>query len=166
MIQQLRKFYNDCGVSLDYAGMIREAENAQNKSFVVAPNDPSLFNPVNMEEAVINYCEKTGQGKPKGTGETVMAVYNGLVAEYAAALDDLASLQQKNIQTLHMVGGGIQDTLLCRLTAKKTQKRVEAGPVEASTLGNIITQMIGLGVIDNLTQGREIIRQSYAPVIY
>ena len=37
-----------------------------------------------------------------------------------------------------MVGGGIQSRLLCQLTANACQRQVQAGPVEATVLGNMI----------------------------
>ena len=166
MVQQLRKHYNSRGMSLGYEDLIREAENAPNKDFIIAPNDPSFLNPENMEEAVHAYCQKTGQGRPAGIGETVRAVYNGLAAEYAAVSNGLAKLRNISVDTLHMVGGGILDKLLCSLTADKTRMRVVAGPTEAAVLGNIITQMIGVGAIENLEKGRDIIRRSFKPVIY
>lgn len=59
-----------------------------------------------------------------------------------------------------MVGGGIRDKYLCELTAKITQRDVVAGPVEATVLGNIIMQLIALGEIKNLQEGRELLKKS------
>ena len=65
-----------------------------------------------------------------------------------------------------MVGGGIQDQLLCELTAKRTGKRVMAGPVEGSVLGNSIVQMVAMGAVESVQAGREIIRNSFDVKIY
>ncbi|MCL2665975.1 MAG: rhamnulokinase [Defluviitaleaceae bacterium] len=166
IIQELRKYYNGKGMDLSFSDLINLAENAKNKDYIITPNDPMLLNPDNMEEAVIKNCKKTGQGAPSEIGEIMMAVYNGLAAEYASVINDLEELRQTKINTLHIVGGGIQDTLLCRLTAKTTQKRVAAGPVEASVLGGVVTQLIGLGAIGGLQEGREIIKNSFELQIY
>lgn len=169
IIQQLLKSYNDHptdGRKLGFADLIREAENAPRKHFRVSPNDPSFNNPPDMAAAVRSYCNGAGQGTPQGIGETAIAVYNGLAGEYAAILRDLETHLDKPVHTLHMVGGGVKDTLLCRLTAQATGKRVVAGPVEASVLGNIAAQWIGLGTIKYLSEARDIIRQSFEPEIY
>jgi rhamnulokinase len=65
-----------------------------------------------------------------------------------------------------MVGGGIQDKLLCELTAKKTGKKVVAGPIEGSVLGNIVMQLKALGVIHTLEEGRQIVKNSFPHEVY
>ena len=41
---------------------------------------------------------------------------------------------------MHIVGGGSQNALLCRLTAQLAARPVVAGPVEATALGNVLVQ--------------------------
>ena len=72
----------------------------------------------------------------------------------------------KTVSCINMVGGGIQDQLLCELTAKKTGKRVMAGPVEGSVLGNSIVQLVAMGEIKDVQAGRQIIRDSFEVKIY
>ena len=59
-----------------------------------------------------------------------------------------------------MLGGGIKDTLLCRLTASATGAKVVAGPVEATVMGNIAVQLIALGEIDGVATARDVIKNS------
>ena len=73
---------------------------------------------------------------------------------------DLKKMMDKKIDTVNMVGGGIQDELLCQFTANATGRRVVTGPVEATTIGNILVQLMALGEIDNLEEGREIVAKS------
>ena len=72
----------------------------------------------------------------------------------------------KTVTCINMVGGGIQDQLLCELTAKKTGKRVMAGPVEGSVLGNSIVQLVAMGEVKDVQAGRDIIRNSFDVKIY
>ena len=74
-----------------------------------------------------------------------MAIYNGLTQEYGKAVRELEHLTGKTVPCINMVGGGIQDKLLCELTAKNTGKKVVAGPIEGSVLGNITMQLKALG---------------------
>jgi len=67
---------------------------------------------------------------------------------------------------VNMIGGGIRDGLLCRMTAKATGKTVIAGPVEASAVGNILVQLMAAGEIRSLDEGREIVRRSFGQKIY
>ena len=72
----------------------------------------------------------------------------------------------KKFDSIHMVGGGIKDTLLCKLTASACKTDVYAGPVEATVIGNIAAQLIALGEIKDLAEARKIIRNSFKIVKY
>ncbi len=60
-----------------------------------------------------------------------------------------------------MVGGGCQNTLLCQLTADACNRPVLAGPVEATAIGNVLLQAIGLRLLGSLADGREVVRRSF-----
>ena len=72
----------------------------------------------------------------------------------------------KTVSCINMVGGGIQDELLCELTAKATGKRVMAGPTEGSVLGNSVVQFVAMGAIESVQAGRRIIENSFDVKIY
>jgi len=169
LIQRLLKSYNDSTPkekNLGFAELIAEVEKTERKHFRIAPNDASFINPADMRLAVNDFCVKNSQGEPKSIGESAAAVYNGLAHEYDSVLRDLEEFTGAPFENLHMVGGGVKDTFLCGLTAKATGKRVTAGPVEASALGNIVAQLIGLGAVADLREGREIISRSFDPIVY
>ena len=95
-----------------------------------------------------------------------MAVYNGLTEEYRKSIQYMEEITGKTIPCINMVGGGIQDELLCELTAKATGKRVVAGPTEGSVLGNSIVQMVATGAIASIAEGRQIIKNSFVLKYY
>jgi rhamnulokinase len=76
-------------------------------------------------------------------------------------LERLEELTGKRLDTIHIVGGGCLNTFLCQVTADCCNRTVVAGPVEATALGNVLVQMIGLGLIGSLADGREIVRRSF-----
>ncbi len=164
IIQQLRKSWNEKNnTNIGFPGIITETKRAirNGANFKIEPNDPSLILPLNMVDTIINYCEEHGQGKPNGIGEIALAAYNGLVDEYKTNIERLEKITGKQIKNIHMVGGGIQDELICKLTANDTKKEVLAGPIEASVLGNILMQLKAIGIIKNLEEGRAIIKNSF-----
>lgn len=157
LIQELRKSWSRFNESVTFPDIIKAAENAENKSFIIDPNDKRFMNPLNMAEEIKSYCKESNQGSPKDLGEIAMAIYNGLTLEYKGTIDSLEEITGKKIDQINMVGGGIQDKLLCRLTQEKTGKIVFAGPIEASVLGNVLMQLKALGKIDSLEEGRKMI---------
>jgi rhamnulokinase len=70
-------------------------------------------------------------------------------------------LTDRKLSVIHIVGGGCQNELLCQLTADACNRLVLAGPVEATAIGNIIVQAIGLGLLGSLAEGREVVRRSF-----
>lgn len=164
IIQQIRKSWNEKNnTNLGFGDIIIETKKAIEKglNYKADPNDKTFIAPLNMCDAIIDYCKNTNQGVPNGIGEIALAAYNGLIDEYKSNIQSLETITNKNIQTINMVGGGIQDELLCQLTATYTNKTVLAGPIEASVLGNVLMQLKALKVIDSLETGRKIIKNSF-----
>lgn len=161
IIQNLRKVWSEKVQPVSFPDIIAAAKSAKNKHFIIDPNDSSFLAPLNMAEAIVKYCKEKGQGTPEGLGEIAMAVYNGLTQEYKVNVEALEKITGKAVDVINMVGGGIQDEFLCQLTANVTRKTVLAGPVEASVLGNILMQLMALGEIKSLEEGRRIIRNSF-----
>ncbi len=94
-------------------------------------------------------------------GEMAAAVYKGLTRKYQLCIDNIEAITGQTVEAIHMVGGGIQDQLLCRLTAEKTGKPVITGPIEAAALGNILMQQMALGELTSLAEGRAKISASF-----
>lgn len=166
IMQNLRRNWCEFEGEVSFPDIIKAAKEAENKSFIIDPNDARFTAPYNMMKEVIAYCEESSQGTPNGLGEIAMAIYNGLTKEYAATIQNLEVITGQKIPCINMVGGGIQDQLLCELTAKATGKKVIAGPIEGSVLGNIMMQLKTLGAIDSLEQGRKIIKNSFEQKVY
>jgi rhamnulokinase len=76
------------------------------------------------------------------------------------------------VDAIHLVGGGAQNDLLCRLTARAAELPVLAGPVEATALGTVLIQARAAGTISGelsdlralLRRSQNIIRYEPAPV--
>ena len=118
-----------------------------------------------MPAAIVEFCEKTGQSKPKTKGEIIRCALESLALKYRAVLEMISQIRDP-IEKLHIVGGGTQNTLLCQFTANATNVPVIAGPVEATAIGNIMVQAIALGCLPSIAEGRKLIRQSFDLIEY
>lgn len=166
LLQQLRKSWCENVEEVSFPDIIKSAREASNDKFSVNPNHEDFVAPLNMAQAIVEYCKKDGQGEPKTLGEIAMAIYNGLTTEYKNTVLELEDVIGAKIEAIHMVGGGIQDAFLCQYTANKCNKKVVAGPIEASVLGNIVVQLIALGKIKDIEEGRQIIKNSFEQKTY
>ena len=61
----------------------------------------------------------------------------------------------------YVVGGGSNAGYLNELTAKATGKKVEAGPGEATAIGNITAQMLKTGEFKSVPEARTVIHESF-----
>lgn len=161
IIQQLKKKWSETNTNIGYSDIIEAAQNAENSDFIINPDDEIFNAPLNMVSAVKAYCNNNNQGEPDTMGEIAIAVYNGITNKYKEELNNIESITEKDIDVINMVGGGIQDQFLCQMTADVTGKKVIAGPVEASVLGNILMQLKALDYIKDIEQCREIIKNSF-----
>ncbi len=127
----------------------------------IDPDDPSFFNPENMPKQIRDFCIKSGQQPPETEGSFLRCILESLSLSYRWVLEKSEVLTGKSIEVIHMGGGGIQNDLFCQFTANATNRPVVAGPVEASAIGNSLSQWIALGKIKDLKEGREIVENSF-----
>ena len=107
-------------------------------------------------------CRESGQPVPAGDAELARCIFDSLALLYARVLNELAALRGQPFSQLHIVGGGCQNELLNQLCADACGITVVAGPVEASTLGNIGIQLMTLDELHNVDEFRQVVRQNYA----
>ena len=60
---------------------------------------------------------------------------------------DAQRLSGRDVDVVHIVGGGARNELLCQLTADACGLPVVAGPVEATALGNVLVQARASAVV-------------------
>ncbi|MDI6619227.1 MAG: rhamnulokinase family protein [Clostridiales bacterium] len=161
LIQQLRRSWANRGIKLDFPDIISRASSAKNANYYIDPDDELFMAPDDMGDAICRYCMKTGQGRPDNIGDIARAAYNGITKHYKETIEDIEKITGNEIDTVNIVGGGIRDEFLLKQTAGITGRKILAGPVEASILGNCIIQLMALKAIKNLDEGRNIIKNSF-----
>jgi rhamnulokinase len=167
LVQECRRAWNvTTGRKFSYARLTELAERAVAFRSMIEPDDPSFVAPDSMSRAIINYCIAHNQPAPRDEGEFVRCCLESLALKYRWTLDKLEELRGRRIETLHIVGGGTQNKLLTQLTADAIGRPVVAGPVEATATGNILTQAMARGELGNLSELREVVRNSFEVETY
>ena len=160
LIQESRRFWNRQGNNYSYADLERLALEAPAFARFIDPDNPAFIAHGNAPGRIREYCTKTGQAPPESVGETVQCVYESLAMKYRATLEKLEACTGKRYPCLHVMGGGVKDGLLCKMTANACGIPVLAGPAEATVLGNLVTQMAAQGEVEGLREAREVVRRS------
>jgi rhamnulokinase len=114
-------------------------------STVVAVDDPVFLPPGDMPARIAKAARRTGQTPPQSQPETVRCILDSLALAHRSALRDAQRLSGHDVDVVHLIGGGARNELLCQLTADACGLPVEAGPVEASALGNVLVQARSIG---------------------
>jgi rhamnulokinase len=129
-------------------------------------DDPLFAAPGDMPQRVRDFCASTGQPEPPDRGSIVRCILESIALKHAEAIDLLRTAAGAAPQTVHIVGGGSRNELLCRMTATAAELPVVAGPAEATTIGNLLVQAIALGELASLDDARAVARASFEPVVY
>lgn len=165
-VQECRRQWNRSGKKYSYDDLIQLAAKTPAFTSLIQPNDNRFFAPNDMVAAIQAFCRETGQTMPVDKGAIIRTVLESLALEYRRVAEQIEHITGKYFPTIHIIGGGAKNTLLNQFVANATGRRVFAGPVEATVIGNILVQAIAMRVISSLAEGRNIIRNSFDVKVY
>ena len=165
--------YQECKRTWDKSGRPASFDELENGALkaepfmaFIDPDDLSFLRPGGMPEKVREFCRKTGQKIPDSKPQMVRCIMESLALKYRMALEGLEQITGYSIPVLHIVGGGCKNTLLSQFTANALGRPVITGPIEATSSGNLISQLIALGEVKSLAEGRALIKNSFPTVEY
>jgi rhamnulokinase len=160
LLQECRRGWARAGREWSYTELVERAGAARPFAALIDPNHPDFIAPSDMAAAIRRRCRVTGQGEPGDEGEIVRCILESLALAYRHTFGELAEVVGHPLDTIHIVGGGSQNQLLCQWAADSCGVPVVAGPVEATAIGNLLVQMMATGALSGLDQAREVVRRS------
>lgn len=161
LLQQCRKSWEKQQGSLEYDEIVGLAQRAEPFSAMIDPDYGGFYNPLDMPAAIDTFCRQTGQRSPSGIGPMARTILEGLALKYRMVMEQLELATGRKINTIHVIGGGSKNELLCQFTANATGKRVVTGPEEATAIGNILMQALALGYLEDLGAARKVVKESF-----
>ncbi len=161
LVQECRRIWNQAGGDFGWDDLTLMADVSPPLVSVINPDDPSLLAPADMPEAIRALCRASNQPVPEDEGAVIRCALEGLALKYRQVLGWLEELVGGRIDTIHIVGGGTHNRQLCQMTADACDRPVIAGPVEATAIGNLMTQAVADGAIGSIAEAREVIRRSF-----
>jgi rhamnulokinase len=162
LVQECRRIWNQRGANHSWEDLNRLSSAAAPLQSFVDVDDATFLAPADMPGAMRDYCRRTGQAVPGDEGSVLRTAIESLALRYRQALGWLEELVGGRIETIHIVGGGSQNRQLCQATADACNRRVVAGPVEATAIGNLLMQAVAAGDIASVADARVIVRESFA----
>jgi rhamnulokinase len=160
LVQECRREWAREGAEYDYGTLTQMAAAAPPFGPIVDVDAHPFLAPGDMPNKICRFCQETGQPVPESKGAILRGALEGLALRYRWVLAKLEEMQGRRIEVVHIIGGGLQNELLCQLAADAMQRPVVTGPIEATAMGNILMQALALGEIGSLDEGRELVRNS------
>lgn len=166
ILQESRREWERAGHAYSFPELVRMAEQAPPCRAWIDPDDALFLHPGDMPARIRQICLRTGQQPPEEPGAVVRCILESLALKYRYVLELTERLSGQSFSGLHMVGGGIHNTLLCQWTSNAIGKPVWAGPAEGSAIGNLVVQWIAQGQLADIWEARRVIRESFPVTVY
>ena len=160
LLQESRRTWARRGEEYGYDELIALAAAAPPFGPIVDPDHEAFLPPGDQPARLAARCRATGQAPPETPGATVRCVLESLAAKYRWVIERAEALTGRLVRTIHIVGGGARNVLLCQMTADATGRPVLAGPVEATALGNLLVQALARGRLGSPGDIRAVVRRS------
>jgi rhamnulokinase len=158
--QQCRASWQRRGKPYDWTTLTTLASEAKPLQHWIDLEHPMFVAPDDMLDAIFDYFRRSGQSVPDSDGAVARATLESLALRYRVCLNGLEDILGYPLETIHVVGGGVRNQLLCQMTADACNRRVVAGPAEATALGNIASQLLGIQRFDSIPSVRAWLRSS------
>jgi sugar (pentulose or hexulose) kinase len=161
LMQECKRQWQREGADLSYADITEMAQKAKPFAAYIDPDYREFLAPGDMPKRINDYLASTGQKTIGDKGQMIRIILESLALKYRYVMEAIEDIIGKKIDVLHIVGGGIQNELLCQFTADALGKKVITGPIEATASGNILMQAKATGQIKTLAKARDIVRNSF-----
>lgn len=161
LLQECKRQWQRDGVELSYGQLTEMAEQAEGFAGFVDCDYGEFLSPGDMPAKINKYLAGTGQKPTDDKGQMARIIFESLAMKYRSEMEAIENISGREIDVLHIVGGGSRNGLLNQLAANALGKKVVAGPVEATASGNILMQAIGAGQIESLAEARDIVAGSF-----
>lgn len=160
LVQQCKRSFDARGRSFEYAELVRLADEAAPLRSLIDPDNARFLAPADMPQAIRDFCRETNQPVPETEGALVRCALESLALKYRLVLTGLEAVTGTPIEVIHIVGGGSRNQLLNQFTATACGRPVIAGPIEATVMGNLLTQVRARGELSSLADIRAVVRDS------
>lgn len=161
LLEECRESWEQAGQKPGYDTILNQVDLSAPIGPLVDPDNEAFGIKGDMPTKIREYCRDTGQDPPDGIGSITRCVLESLTAKTAAVIEELRVLSGDESKRIHLGGGGVRNTLFCQMLADALELPVEAGPIEATSVGNLLTQARAFGAINSIADGRGLVKSSF-----
>lgn len=167
--EAVRTWEAEDGATIDLPALLDAATGVTGDIPLFDANDPRLSAPGDMPARIAAVLAESGAAVPATREAFARTIVESIAQAFAGAVATAGRLTGRDIDVIHIVGGGSLNRLLCQATADRSGLPVLAGPVEATALGNVLVQARSHGWFGpeaTLEDLRRVVAASVSPVRY
>jgi rhamnulokinase len=164
LLEECRRTWKSEGHDYSMAELLLLARENLDFPTLINPNNSCFTLPGLMPSRIISYCAERSLRPPESPGDFTATILKSLARTYRDTVRHVESITGQTLDTLHILGGGSQISLLNQLTANACGIKVKTGPVEATLFGNIAIQAISAGIISDISEARAMIASSFTSI--
>jgi rhamnulokinase len=161
LVQECKRQWQREGQDLSYGELAAMATAAQPFFGHVECDCSDFLAPGDMSGRINKYLSETGQSPTDDKGQMIRLILESLALKYRSTIEAIEDITGQTLDVLHIVGGGIQNELLCQFAANAIGRQVVTGPIEATASGNILMQAIATGQLKSIEEARQVVRHSF-----
>ncbi|WP_214467609.1 rhamnulokinase [Microbacterium flavescens] len=157
------------GAAIDLPQLLEAAASVDGEIPLFDADDPRLSAPGDMPARIAAVLGEAGVPVPATRAAFARTIVESIAAAFARTVHTAGRLTGRDIDVVHLVGGGALNRLLCQAAADRSGLPVLAGPVEATALGNVLVQARAhgwFGADASLETLREAVAAAFPPVRY
>lgn len=166
LLNELRNDYKKNEIDIATKDIASLGEKAKDVDFTLDVDDPLFEQPGEMLSKLDAYLKRNGATTDLTPGEVIRLVYRSMAKKYHQIILELEELTGNKMNSILVVGGGNQASLLNQFIADECQIEVITGASEATIMGNALAQFIALGEIPSVKEGRKEVKESFPSYTY
>lgn len=157
ILEECKKYYANQGIKYSYKDIMDLSAEVKNNNTFIDVDDEAFVSPNEMPAKIKKYAKNTKQEIPDTPAEIFRVIYESLALKYKFIETKVSNSTKLDLEKLYIVGGGSKANILNQMTADAMNKRVIAGPSEATSMGNVIMQFYTLGYIATIDEAKSIV---------
>ena len=161
VLEECMKVWKEDRPDFSWDELIEESKKSNLIEQFIDTNHTDFVSPSEMIVTINKHYKDKYGSILKSMSDISRVIFTSMVKSYQELVHSVEAITSTKIRVLHVIGGGSKNSYLNQLIADSLTIPVIAGPAEATTIGNVIMQMIGAGVVENLSEGRKLIQSSF-----
>ncbi len=149
LLQECAREWLTDGLPVDLTTLTDAAEQVPAFTAIIDVQAPAFAEPGGMPARISDAAERLTGWRPRSRAEIARCILDSMALAIRQAVRDATALADRCVSVVHVVGGGVSNELFCQLVADACALPVVAGPVEAASWGNVMSQARALGAVED-----------------